>query len=59
MVLFPDILKVDFVQYLCAADAGEGELVSDLLLCWICFMIRSKMGLCISVHVLFIVIFLH
>jgi hypothetical protein len=30
---------------------GEGELVSDLLLCEICFMIRSNMCLCISLYV--------
>jgi hypothetical protein len=28
---------------------GEGGLVSRLLLCGICFMIRLNMGLCISV----------
>jgi hypothetical protein len=32
----------------------EGGLVSDLLLCRMCLMIRLNMGLCISVYVLFI-----
>jgi hypothetical protein len=31
---------------------GEGELMCDLLLCGICFMTGSNMGLCISVFVL-------
>jgi hypothetical protein len=33
---------------------GEGELVSDLLLCGMCFMIRFNMGLSVSVYVSFI-----
>jgi hypothetical protein len=33
---------------------GEGELVSDILLCGICFMIRLNMGLCVSMYVSFI-----
>jgi hypothetical protein len=59
MQLFPGFLNMDFVRYLCAADAGESELVSDLLLCWVCFMIRSNMGLCMSVYMSFIVTFAH
>jgi hypothetical protein len=31
----------------------EGEFVSDVSLCGICFMIRLNMGLCISVYVSF------
>jgi hypothetical protein len=34
------------VGYPQVVAAGEGELVSDLLLCRICFVIRSNMGLC-------------
>jgi hypothetical protein len=30
---------------------GEGKLVSDSLLCGVCFMIRSDMGLCIFMYV--------
>jgi hypothetical protein len=47
VVLFPGFLKVDFVRYLCAPDEGESELVNDLLLCEIFFMIRLNLGLCI------------
>jgi hypothetical protein len=33
---------------------GEGGLMTDLLLCEICFMIRPNMGLCVPVYVSFI-----
>jgi hypothetical protein len=33
---------------------GEGELVTGLLLCGISFIIRSNMGLCISVYMSFL-----
>jgi hypothetical protein len=40
---------VGLVSFL--GGVGEGELVSDLLLYGIYFMIRSNMGLCTSAYV--------